>query len=68
MLIIVVWSSFCCSTCQIKISKVCHVFWITFLLAHALSSVEEGDRVAQLIIEKIHTPDILEVQVRRAIP
>lgn len=27
--------------------------------------VEEGDRIAQLIIEKIHTPEILEVQVRR---
>jgi len=23
--------------------------------------VEEGDRVAQLIIEKIHTPEVLEV-------
>ena len=26
--------------------------------------VEEGDRVAQLIIEKIHTPEVLEVNVR----
>jgi len=26
--------------------------------------VEEGDRIAQLIIEKIHTPEILEVNVR----
>ena len=25
--------------------------------------VKEGDRIAQLIIEKIHTPDVLEVQV-----
>jgi hypothetical protein len=26
--------------------------------------VEEGDRVAQLIIEKIQTPQVLEVEVR----
>ena len=25
--------------------------------------VKEGNRIAQLIIEKIHTPDVLEVQV-----
>ena len=25
--------------------------------------VKEGDRIAQLIIEKIHTPDVLEVQI-----
>lgn len=25
--------------------------------------VEEGDRIAQLILERIYTPDILEVQV-----
>lgn len=29
--------------------------------------VEEGDRIAQLIIEKIYTPEILEVQVRRVL-
>lgn len=26
--------------------------------------VQEGDRVAQLIIEKIQTPEVVEVQVR----
>jgi hypothetical protein len=26
--------------------------------------VEEGDRIAQLIIERIYTPDVLEVDVR----
>lgn len=25
--------------------------------------MEEGDRIAQLIIERIHTPDVLEVNV-----
>ena len=25
--------------------------------------VKEGDRIAQLIIEMIHTPDVLEVQI-----
>lgn len=27
------------------------------------SAVEEGDRIAQLIIERIYTPDVLEVDV-----
>jgi dUTP pyrophosphatase len=26
--------------------------------------VKEGDRIAQLILEKIHTPDVIEVEVR----
>jgi dUTPase len=29
-----------------------------------LSAVHEGDRIAQLIIEKIETPAVLEVDVR----
>ena len=29
-----------------------------------MCAVEEGDRVAQLILEKIHTAEVLEVQVR----
>lgn len=35
--------------------------YLTFVLV-----VEEGDRVAQLIIEKIHTPEVEEVQVSRS--
>ena len=30
--------------------------------------VKEGDRIAQLILERIHTPDVFEVQVRRDSP
>ena len=30
----------------------------------SMSSVEEGDRIAQLIIEKIETPPVVEVEVR----
>lgn len=41
--------------------------YLGYLSVSLVLSVEEGDRVAQLIIEKIHTPEILEVQVRRAI-
>jgi dUTP pyrophosphatase len=26
--------------------------------------VEEGERIAQLILERIHTPDVLEVEAR----
>lgn len=41
---------------------------ITCLRAHRrcswLLTVAEGDRIAQLIIERIYTPEILEVQVR----
>lgn len=32
-------------------------------IASSTAIVEEGDRVAQLIIERIHTPDVLEVNV-----
>ena len=52
-----------CSICRTTISKVSRL-----LKTHASRSlitivVKEGDRIAQLIIEKIHTPDVLEVQV-----
>lgn len=30
--------------------------------------VQEGDRIAQLIIEKIHTPDVLEVEASHLFP
>lgn len=30
----------------------------------AIISVQEGDRVAQLVLEKIYTPDVVEVEVR----
>ncbi|KAJ3806925.1 dUTP pyrophosphatase [Lentinula lateritia] len=38
------------------------VFVLLFNLSDKDFEVEEGDRIAQLIIEKIHTPEILEVQ------
>ncbi|KIK69658.1 hypothetical protein GYMLUDRAFT_186890 [Collybiopsis luxurians FD-317 M1] len=38
------------------------VFVLLFNLSDKDFEVQEGDRIAQLIIEKIHTPDILEVQ------
>ena len=52
-----------CSTYRTMISKVSrpsktHVNRLLITIV-----VKEGDRIAQLIIEKIHTPDVLEVQV-----
>lgn len=38
------------------------IFLITRLSTY--HQVEEGDRIAQLIIERIYTPDVLEVDVR----
>ncbi|KAJ7638579.1 dUTPase-like protein [Roridomyces roridus] len=38
------------------------VFVLLFNLSDTDFQVEEGDRVAQLIIERIYTPDVLEVQ------
>jgi len=37
------------------------VFVLLFNLSDKAFQVEEGDRIAQLIIERIYTPDILEV-------
>ncbi|KAF9076494.1 dUTP pyrophosphatase [Rhodocollybia butyracea] len=37
------------------------VFVLLFNLSEKDFEVQEGDRIAQLIIEKIHTPEILEV-------
>lgn len=34
-----------------------------YAVTSSTAIVEEGDRVAQLIIERIHTPDVLEVNV-----
>ncbi|KAJ3743354.1 dUTP pyrophosphatase [Lentinula detonsa] len=38
------------------------IFVLLFNLSDKDFEVEKGDRIAQLIIEKIHTPEILEVQ------
>lgn len=38
------------------------VFVLLFNLSDQPFEVSEGDRIAQLIIEKIHTPEIIEVQ------
>ncbi|PPR03878.1 hypothetical protein CVT26_000876 [Gymnopilus dilepis] len=38
------------------------VFVLLFNLSDKDFQVEEGDRIAQLIIERIYTPDILEVE------
>jgi dUTP pyrophosphatase len=37
------------------------VFVLLFNLADKDFEVQEGDRIAQLILEKIHTPEVLEV-------
>ena len=34
-------------------------------MTHWTTLVNEGDRIAQLILERIYTPDIMEVQVRQ---
>ena len=44
------------------------IFPTTISSSFPLLPVEEGDRVAQLIIERIYTPDVLEVQVSVAPP
>ena len=36
-----------------------HIYFVLRLFL----KVEEGDRVAQLIVEKIYTPEVIEVQV-----
>lgn len=40
------------------------VFVLLFNLSDKDFQVEEGDRIAQLIIERIYTPELLEVNVR----
>ena len=52
------------STCQTKILKVrfVSIFLVLYLCDGYV--VNEGDRIAQLIIERIYTPEVLEVQVR----
>lgn len=56
---------FSCSISLIKISKVL-LSSLSSLLGWLLIGclVEEGDRVAQLILERIVTPEITEVDVR----
>jgi len=64
MLTTVESSSSCCSTFLTTTSKVNLLAFI--YLKHnrdTRPAVQEGDRIAQLILEKIHTPDVLEVAV-----
>jgi len=58
-----VFYSFSFSTSQIKISKVWHFPLILDSVSKQNFAVEEGDRIAQLIIERIYTPEVLEVEV-----
>ena len=66
MPIIVASSSSCCTIYQTRIFKVSLPF-LTLLsfeiYLECLLSVEEGDRVAQLILEKIYNPEVFEVAV-----
>jgi dUTP pyrophosphatase len=64
MLTIVESSLFCCSTSLTTTSKVNPLEYIYLKYNHDIRpAVQEGDRIAQLIIEKIQTPDVLEVAV-----
>ena len=56
MRIIVVPSKFCCSTTLMSISTV------IYLPSRYLIVVSEGDRIAQLVLEKIYTPPVVEVE------
>jgi len=63
--ITVVYCIFYCLTLETRISKVCFLVYArdAFDAFTFLSSVNEGDRVAQLVIERIYTPEISEVDV-----
>ena len=39
------------------------IFILDVMLTSFICLVQEGDRIAQLVIEKIHTPDVVEVNV-----
>ena len=52
-----------CLTTQMSTSEV-GAFTSDRELLTDLFTVEEGDRVAQLIIEQIQTPEVMEVDVR----
>ena len=52
-----------CSSCRTKISKVSRLSKNHVSRSLIAIVVKEGDRIAQLIIEKIYTPDVLEVKV-----
>jgi dUTP pyrophosphatase len=56
MRIIVVPSRFCYSTTLMSISTV------IYLASRYLIVVSEGDRIAQLVLEKIYTPPVVEVE------
>jgi dUTP pyrophosphatase len=56
MRIIVVQSRFCYSTTLMSISTV------IYLPSRYLIVVSEGDRIAQLVLEKIYTPPVVEVE------
>ena len=51
------------SICRTKISKVGRLSKTNVSRSLIAIAVKEGDRIAQLIVEKIHTPDVLEVKV-----
>ena len=57
--------SFCSSITRIKTFKVRppDTAMVIGYFRHILGLVAEGDRVAQLIIEKIETPEVVEVNV-----
>jgi hypothetical protein len=63
MRIIVASSSSCCIIYQTRISKVSSFLPPVIIYLECLFLVEEGDRVAQLILEKIYNPEVLEVAV-----
>jgi hypothetical protein len=45
--------------CYISVVVLCFVFIVYFIV------VSKGDRIAQLILERIYIPELLEVQVSR---
>lgn len=64
------WLSRCCLRPSIQSIRQGFWGWITDFLGARYNLligpplVEEGDRIAQLIIERIYTPEVLEVDVR----
>ena len=60
-------SAFCCSTLETGTFKVRGIPFSKFPpLLERDCAVEEGDRIAQLVLERIVTPEVLEVEVRFA--
>jgi len=56
---IVARSKFSCSIILMSISR---VFFFPIVFAFGSRLVSEGDRIAQLVLERIHTPPIVEVE------